>query len=134
MARKKIIPDKIREEMIARVEAFNQANVRPVGDSPFIQLLQKLGLRRLTADLPPAGSYIPRFRGAFLYLDRISWNGRPFEVCRLKWTGDMENWGFAIFRHSRDFYDPDEWLFPGAGHVDGTVEGAMRAGIEAYPQ
>jgi hypothetical protein len=46
----------------------------------------------------------------------------------------MEDWEFAIYRHSRDFYDPDEWLFPGSGHVDGTVEGAMRAGIEAYPQ
>jgi hypothetical protein len=45
----------------------------------------------------------------------------------------MDNWDFAIFRYSREFYDPDEWMFPGAGHVDGTVEGAMRAGLEAYP-
>ncbi len=26
-----------------------------------------------------------------------------------------------------------EWLFPGFNHVDGTVEGAMKAGMEAYP-
>jgi hypothetical protein len=25
------------------------------------------------------------------------------------------------------------WMFPGGEHVDGTVEGAMRAGLEAYP-
>ena len=134
MARKKIIPDEIREEIIARVDAFNQANVRSVEPTPFAQLLQKLGVRRTTADSPPKGSYIPRFKGGFLYLDRIGWNGRPSEICRLRWTGDMENWKFAIYRHSRDVYDPDEWMFPGSGHVDGTVEGAMRAGIEAYPQ
>jgi len=43
----------------------------------------------------------------------------------------MDNWGFAIYRHSRNFYDPDEWMFP--GYVNGTVEGAMKAGMEAYP-
>ena len=42
-------------------------------------------------------------------------------------------WTFAIFKYSSDRYDPEEWLFPGYGHLDGTVEGAMRAGLEAYP-
>jgi hypothetical protein len=45
----------------------------------------------------------------------------------------MDNWGFAIYRYSRNFYDPDEWMFPGANFVNGTVEGAMKAGMEAYP-
>jgi hypothetical protein len=45
----------------------------------------------------------------------------------------MEQWEFAIFKYSHEFYDPEEWLFPGAGHVDGTVEGALRAAMEAYP-
>lgn len=45
----------------------------------------------------------------------------------------MDNWEFAIYKYSKDRYDPDEWMFPGSGHVDGTVEGAMKAGIEAYP-
>jgi hypothetical protein len=40
---------------------------------------------------------------------------------------------FAVYRHSRNFYDPDEWVFLGAGYVDGTVVGAMKAGMEAYP-
>jgi hypothetical protein len=43
------------------------------------------------------------------------------------------NWEFAIFKWSTERYDPDEWFFPGAEYVDGTVEGAMMAGLHAYP-
>jgi len=52
----------------------------------------------------------------------------PVEVQR----GDGQL-GLGIFKYSDERYDPEEWLFPGGGHVDGTVEGAMRAGLEAYP-
>jgi hypothetical protein len=45
----------------------------------------------------------------------------------------MDDWEFAIFKYSDKCYDTDEWMFPGSGHVNGTVEGAMRAGLEAYP-
>jgi hypothetical protein len=45
----------------------------------------------------------------------------------------MDNWKFAIYKYSSGNYDPEEWLFPGYGFVDGTVEGAMNAGLEAYP-
>ena len=134
MARKKIIPDDIREQIIARVEAFNQANVRHSENSAMAQLLQKLGMRPPTADTLPPGSYVPRFRGAYLYLDRIGVNGRQSKICRLKWTGDIDKWEFAIYRYSSEAYDPDEWAFPGFGEADGTVEGAMYAGLEAYPQ
>jgi hypothetical protein len=51
----------------------------------------------------------------------------------LEYTGGIDNWDFAIFKYSDERYDPKEWFFPGAGHVDGTVEGAMKAGLEAYP-
>ena len=27
----------------------------------------------------------------------------------------------------------DEWMFPGNQYLDGTIEGAMKAGLEAYP-
>lgn len=134
MARKKIIPDEIREEVIARIDAFNEKHTKPARPSGVTQLIRRLGVAPAAQSGNPVGSYIPRFRGAFLYLDRIGWNGRLSQICRLKWTGDIENWAFAIYRHSRNAYDPDEWMFPGSGHVDGTVEGAMRAGMEAYPQ
>jgi hypothetical protein len=106
---KKRIPDDVRAQVNAIVDRFN-----------------KIEMRHLNS------SYIARFRGSYLYLDRSDW-GRICHVCRLKYNGAMDNWDFAIFRYSREFYDPDEWMFPGGEHVDGTVEGAMRAGLEAYP-
>jgi hypothetical protein len=106
---KKRIPDEVRAQVEAIAKRFNE---------------KELCGRRC--------SYIARFRGSYLYLDRNNW-GRVSHICRLKYNGEMDNWDFAIFRYSREFYDPDEWLFPGGGHVDGTVEGAMRAGLEAYP-
>jgi hypothetical protein len=45
----------------------------------------------------------------------------------------MEHWEFAIYRYSDERYDPDEWFFTGAEELDGTIEGAMRAGLQAYP-
>jgi hypothetical protein len=49
------------------------------------------------------------------------------------YTGDTSKWEFAIFKWSTERYDPDEWFFPGSECVDGTVEGAMMAGLHAYP-
>ena len=52
---------------------------------------------------------------------------------RLKYNGQMDNWSFAVFRYSREIYDADEFMFPGSMELDGTVEGALRAGMELYP-
>ena len=107
MAKAKI-PAEIKAEVQEIVDEFNRK--------------EKLG----------STQYQVSFRGKYLYLKR-----NPFrfaaEVCRLEWKGAMDNWGFAIYKHSRNFYDPDEWFFPGSSHVNGTVAGAMKAGMEAYP-
>jgi hypothetical protein len=34
---------------------------------------------------------------------------------------------------SAEKYAPNKWSFPGSELVDGTIEGAMRAGLEGYP-
>jgi hypothetical protein len=80
----------------------------------------------------PDRGYQARFRGSFLYLDRCD-TGEPFQICRLTYTGKLDGWEFAIYRHSKDRYDPDEWFFPGQEKVDGTIMGAMQAGLLAYP-
>ncbi len=80
----------------------------------------------------PECFYTTRYKGNYLYLDRNEY-GNVAPICRLKYTGDMNNWEFAIYKYSRDHYDPDECFFPGEDHVDGTIEGAMKAGVEAYP-
>lgn len=77
--------------------------------------------------------YIPRFKGVFLYLDRMDYEGSPSEICRLKYTGSLDKWEFAIFKYSSNCYVPDEWMFPGTAHLNGSIEGAMRCGMEAYP-
>lgn len=107
----KRIPQAIRQQASAMIERFNH------------EVLE--GGKNVR--------YIARFRGLYLYLDRQDWDNRePTLICRLEWTGDMSQWKFAIYRYSRNDYDPQEWMFPGSARVDGTIEGAMVAGLEAY--
>ena len=80
----------------------------------------------------PNHFYATRYRGLYLYLDRNDY-GTVGPVCRLKFDGKMDNWRFAIFKYSTERYDSDEWFFPGSELVDGTIEGAMKAGLKAYP-
>ena len=75
--------------------------------------------------------YEPRWRGDFLFLDRVD-HGAKSQICRLKYTGDIRKWSFAIFKYSTERYDPNERWFPGSEYVDGTIEGAMKAGMRAY--
>ncbi len=103
------IPDEVKTQIAERITAFNQAVVHD-----------------------PDVSYLPRYRGAFLYLDRCDY-GQVGCIGRLTYTGSLDHWEFAIYIYSDERYDPDEWLFPGAEELDGTLEGAMRAGLAAYP-
>jgi hypothetical protein len=75
--------------------------------------------------------YTARFKGKYLYLDRTD-RSEPLPICRLTWNGKMNNWDFAIYKYSSNKYDPEEWFFPGEEFVDGTVTGAMKAGMVAY--
>ena len=76
--------------------------------------------------------YRARFKGKYLYLDRCDYS-KMGQICRLAYNGKIDNWDFAIFKWSKERYDPDEWMFPGSECIDGTIEGAMRAGLKAYP-
>ena len=77
--------------------------------------------------------YYTRYKANYLYLDRTSYeSSSPAPICRLKYTGEMNKWEFAIFKYSSMCYDPDEYWFPGEECVDGTIEGALKAGMKAY--
>lgn len=76
--------------------------------------------------------YLPRCKGSYLYLDRDDGADRPSPICRLRYSGDINRWEFAIYKYSSGRYDPDEWMFPGSESVNGTVEGALKAGMKAY--
>ena len=103
------IPKDVKEEVKQRVDSFNQ-EVLATGNS----------------------SYSVRFRGKYAYLDRSD-SGRAGSIGRLEYTGDTTDWEFAIFKWSTEEYDPNEWFFPGSDELDGTIEGAMKAGLKAYP-
>jgi len=103
------IPDDVKRQVEAIVERFNREN--SARDDCY---------------------YEARFKGKHCHLYRSDC-GLLGPICRLTYTGKMNGWDFAIFKWSSETYDSDEWMFPGAGLVDGTVEGAMRAGLEAYP-
>jgi len=107
--RKKAIPDEVRKQADGIVKRFNQKVLKD-----------------------PNYYYVTRYKGSYLYLDRFDY-GRVGPICRLKYTGSVDNWEFEIFKYSDEWYDPDEWMFPGSEHIDGTIEGAMKAGLEAYP-
>ena len=107
---RKSIPEDVRREVSEIVDRFNQ---EVLGED-----------HRM---------YIPRCKGSYLYLDRNDGAGRPSPICRLRYTGDVRNWEFAIYKYSSGQYNPNEWFFPGEECVDGTVEGALKAGMKAYP-
>src|SRR6266508_6689308 len=80
----------------------------------------------------PNRYFTARYRGGYLYLDRLH-RGTAGPICRLTYTGGPDQWDFAIFKYSDERYDPAEWFFPGAVYVDGTLPGALRAALAAYP-
>jgi hypothetical protein len=103
------IPDEVKHEVEAIVERFNREN--SARDDCY---------------------YEAQFQGPYCHLHRADY-GRLGPICRLTYTGRMDGWEFAIFKWSSERYAPNEWMFPGSQFVDGSIEGAMRAGLEAYP-
>jgi hypothetical protein len=122
MPRQSGIPIEIQTEIQKLVDEFNRKNFKKVDPR----------LRMVFGGNTNSG-YSARFKGKFLYLDRAEGSRKPSPICRLTWTGAMDKWDFAIYKYSNDRYDPEEWFFTGAGEVDGTVTGAMAAGMAAYP-
>jgi len=102
------IPDEVKQRVTQIIERFNEKELAKT-----------------------ESCYLPRWKGRFLYLDRLDY-GTACPICRLTYTGDINKWKFAIFKYSSETYDPQEWLFPGADCVDGTIQGALRAGMHAY--
>ena len=120
MPQKQSIPLDIQAEVQKLIDEFNSVNLKESTSllNAFFPSKKKRG-------------YSARFRGKYLYLDRTD-RSEPLPICRLTWNGKMDNWDFAIYKYSSDKYDPEEWFFPGEEFVDGTVTGAMKAGMVAY--
>ena len=108
MPKKQSIPPEIQEKVQNLIDKFNQKHLKETTNllNAFFPGKQKRG-------------YSARFKGRYLYLDRLD-RSKPLPIYCLTWNGKMDNWDFAIYRYSSERYDPEEWLFPGAEYVDGT--------------
>ncbi len=76
--------------------------------------------------------YCADARGKFIYLFRLIPAGIQ-RLGRLTYLGNLENMEFTIFNDLAEKYDPKKRLFPGSLYLDGTIEGALKAVVEAYP-
>lgn len=69
-----------------------------------------------------------RFRGDYAYIDADE-NGDIWPLCRLRYTGTIEVWGFAIHLASRDGYEDS--VLPDGQHT-GTPEQALDCACGLY--
>lgn len=103
-----VIPDEVKEEAVRAIDRFNEKSLAGTGYS-----------------------FVARFQGKYRYLDRDEF-GQALPICRLQYGRAGKPWASAIYKYSSGRYDPEETWFPGFELVDGTVEGAMKAGMRAY--
>ncbi len=107
----KTITKEIKEEIIKIINEFNNEELDLIND--FYK-------------------YIAEFKGEYLYL-KIKKYDLISPIARLKYSGEMNNWEFAIYKYSSCEYDEDEMFFPGFEYLDGTVKGSLYACNTAYP-
>jgi hypothetical protein len=126
------VPTEIQVQVKASVEKYNQSHSTQYKVSFRGKYCY---LSRLDNRNNKANAMLLALKRMGVSADKLINNAPAVEtqIGRLEWTGDIGKWGFAVYKYSRDSYDPDEWMFPGSKLLDGTIEGAMRAGHEIYP-
>jgi hypothetical protein len=106
-----MIPKEIKDEIKRIVKKFNDDELDLIND--FYK-------------------YIAEFKGEEVFL-KIKKYEKIFPTARLRYSGDINNLEFAIFKYSCNEYDVNERFFPGSEYLDGTIKGALYACNTAYP-
>ncbi|MEM6769260.1 MAG: hypothetical protein AAF597_01645 [Bacteroidota bacterium] len=128
----KSIPKDIKSKVLEIVETFNKehntsfemtfrgkfAYLAKTEEQPMANIFRQMIAQKMGIST----GKIPKQKGATIQT----------KLGRLKYNGQMDNWDFAVFKYSREFYDSEDWMFPGSSELDGTIEGALRAGLELY--
>ena len=70
-----------------------------------------------------------RFRAGFAYVDGVLADGEVVKLCRLRYAGYANQWGFAIYRASHDDYEDS---FLPTGEQGGTAEEALDTACGLY--
>jgi hypothetical protein len=98
-----------------------------MSDSVKTTLTQRLETHRAVR-WPQLTSVDVRYRGEYAYLDANE-DGDVWPLCRLRYTGSTDRWGFAIHLASRDGYEDS--ILP-SGLPVGTPEEALDCAGELY--
>jgi hypothetical protein len=70
-----------------------------------------------------------RHRGGFAYITGELADGASLPLCRLRYSGYANQWGFAIYLASKDGYEDS--ILP-SGHPVGTAEEALDCACGLY--
>ncbi len=70
-----------------------------------------------------------RYRNGFAYIDGVLADGEELRLCRLRYAGSAQQWGFAIYRASHDDYE-DSYL--PTGSMGGLPEDALDTACGLY--
>ena len=90
-------------------------------------LRQRLGEHAATR-WPQLSGVQVRYRAGFAYVDAVV-DGGTLRLCRLRYAGYANQWGFAIYRASHDDYE-DSYL--PTGYPVGTCEEALDTACGLY--
>lgn len=125
----KSISEDIKKEVLQIVESFNvehRSSFEMTFRGTFVYLakLEEQPMAHIFRQMIAQKTGIPPIQGDMAIETKLG---------RLKYNGQMNNWDFAVFKNRKKVYDSDDCVFSGAEELDGTIEGALRAGRELYP-
>ena len=124
------MPEKMPEKTLKKITEKKTARQIPEEKMTEVETSIEKFNRKKMKDVPV--KYVAAVSGKNVLIGRQQDHRLVEPMCRLQWNKEESVWDFAIYRYSRDGYDPDA-DFPGSGLVDGTVEGALLAVHKAYP-
>ena len=103
-----------------------------IPDAARVALEQRLHTRH-TGRWPGLRTLTVRYRGDFAYLDATFTDedddAEPYPLCRLRYTGQPDLWGFAIYLDSNATYEDS---FLPTGQPAGTPEQALDCACGLY--
>ena len=95
-----------------------------IPDSTKASLHQRL-IDRSRERWPQLSQIHTRCRGGFAYVDGVLPDGEVLRLCRLRYAGSAQQWGFAIYRASHDDYE-DSFLPTGFMGYSSRISGPQR--------
>jgi hypothetical protein len=100
----------------------------PIPDSTRHSLARRLDAHRQQR-WPQLNDLNIRYRASFAYLDGLTAADDSLQLCRLRYLGNAERWGFAIYLASKDGYE--DAILP-TGSFTGTPEQALDCACGLY--